>query len=148
MDGLHEDDSPILLSYLAFLELTNAANLGVFRNLLTREEASVFLRTFESNMQAGLFRLVPTSPLVWKVAGQLADAHTAKLGCRSLDILHAANALLVKAELFLTFDQRQLQSRRDSMHPIYLRKLDQNGKGRHPFAGYRPFFSKQSSGAR
>ena len=97
----------IFLSDLAFLEIVNATKLGIFRKLLTNDEALKLLATFESNIKSGPFRVVPTSPLVWKIAGQLAEAHTAKLGCRTLDILHAANALLLKAELFLTFDQRQ-----------------------------------------
>ena len=40
-------------------------------------------------------------------ARRLATAHTDRLGARAIDLLHVACALLLEAEVFLTFDQRQ-----------------------------------------
>ena len=40
-------------------------------------------------------------------ARKLSAAHTDRLGARAIDLLHVACALLLEAELFITFDQRQ-----------------------------------------
>lgn len=40
-------------------------------------------------------------------ANQLSAAHTEKLGLRAIDLLHAASALTLESELFLTTDERQ-----------------------------------------
>ena len=40
-------------------------------------------------------------------ARRLSTSHTDRLGARAIDLLHVACALLLEAEVFLTFDQRQ-----------------------------------------
>lgn len=40
-------------------------------------------------------------------ARRLSTTHTDRLGARAIDLLHVACALLLEAEVFLTFDQRQ-----------------------------------------
>jgi predicted nucleic acid-binding protein len=42
-------------------------------------------------------------------ATKLSTAHTERLGARAIDLLHVANALTLKTELFLTTDGRQAQ---------------------------------------
>lgn len=42
-------------------------------------------------------------------AGQLSTAYTERLGTRAIDLLHIACALMLKADFFLTADQRQAQ---------------------------------------
>jgi hypothetical protein len=56
----------------------------------------------------GIFAImpVPASALFAK-AGELADRHSARRGTRSLDLMHVAAALLLKAGVFLSFDDRQ-----------------------------------------
>ena len=97
----------ILLTDLTLTEATNAVYLGVFRRLLSEMEASQVLEELNSDIGAGVFRLVSPSPPMWNTARELSRAYVARIGCRSLDVLHAANALLLNAELFLTFDNRQ-----------------------------------------
>ena len=41
---------------------------------------------------------------------ELADRHSARLGTRSLDLMHVAAALLLKADVFFSFDERQRKS--------------------------------------
>jgi len=43
----------------------------------------------------------------FKYAIDLSRRHTKKTGSRSLDILHVASALSIKADRFLTLDERQ-----------------------------------------
>ena len=40
---------------------------------------------------------------------QRLSAHTPELGCRTLEIMHVACAVLLAPELFVSFDSRQLQ---------------------------------------
>jgi predicted nucleic acid-binding protein len=52
-----------------------------------------------------LTRTIPESAL--ELCADLAGRHGAKLGMRTLDSLHVACALELKAERFWTFDERQ-----------------------------------------
>ena len=38
---------------------------------------------------------------------ELSEAHTERVGCRTLDVIHVATALLLESEVFLTGDARQ-----------------------------------------
>jgi len=42
-------------------------------------------------------------------ARELSTAHTDRLGARAIDVLHVACALMLETEVFLTFDERQLE---------------------------------------
>ncbi len=44
---------------------------------------------------------------IYALAHELSDRHTPALATRSLDLMHVATALLVKARLFLPTDIRQ-----------------------------------------
>ena len=47
-------------------------------------------------------------PAALREAARLAQAHAAKIGCRSLDILHCALATVVTATAFVSSDTRQI----------------------------------------
>jgi hypothetical protein len=53
-------------------------------------------------------RVFPLPASAWDTARALSRSHTANLGCRSLDILQVAIALVVRADAFLTFDRNQV----------------------------------------
>jgi predicted nucleic acid-binding protein len=66
--------------------------------------------------------------ILWRAALQraadLSRRHTAVLGCRSLDVLHVASALELKAKHFLTFDRRQQRlAQATGMKPVLVSKL-------------------------
>jgi predicted nucleic acid-binding protein len=42
-------------------------------------------------------------------ANELSDNYSANLGCRTLDIIHVAAAILIGAREFVTFDARQAE---------------------------------------
>ncbi len=46
-------------------------------------------------------------PAIFETAIDLARRHAARIGARTLDTLHVASALELKAKHFWTFDQRQ-----------------------------------------
>ena len=98
----------VRLSQLGELEFRNALHLAVFRCELTAGDAALKKRLFLEDVAKGIFTItpVPASELFAK-SFELADRHSARLGTRSLDLMHVAAALLLKAETFLSFDERQ-----------------------------------------
>lgn len=99
------------LSQLGELEFRNALHLAVFRGELGANEAAPMQSLFQEDVAHGIFIItpVPASTLFAK-AMELADRHSSGLGTRSLDLLHVAAALLLKADIFLSFDERQRQA--------------------------------------
>ena len=98
----------VRLSQLGELEFRNALHLAVFRGELTAGDAALKKRLFQEDVANGIFAItpVPASRLFAK-AMELADRHSARLGTRSLDLMHVAAAVLLKANTFLSFDERQ-----------------------------------------
>lgn len=101
------------MSQLGELEFRNALHLAVFRGELTAADATSLQTLFQEDVANGIFIItpVPASTLFAK-AMELADRHSPGLGTRSLDLLHVAAALLLQADTFLSFDERQRQAAR------------------------------------
>ncbi len=99
------------LSQLGELEFRNALHLAVFRGELGANEVAPLQSLFQEDVANGIFIItpVPASTLFAK-AMELADRHSSGLGTRSLDLLHVAAALLLKADIFFSFDERQRQA--------------------------------------
>lgn len=98
----------VRLTQLGELEFRNALHLAVFRGELTAGDAAVKRRLFDGDVANGVFTIspIPTAGLFAKSL-ELADRHSAKLGTRSLDLMHVAAALLLKSDAFFSFDERQ-----------------------------------------
>lgn len=96
-----------LLTSLGEAEFTNAIELQVFRNQWTRREAQAVRTQFEQHQAVGVFRIEPLQPEVWERALLLSRRYTAKLGTRTLDIIHVAAALALNPDVFFSFDERQ-----------------------------------------
>jgi len=96
----------LYLTPLHELEFVNAVELAVFHNLLSRKEARSVLANFEQD-RGGMYALVPMPSEAYGRAEQLARHHSSALGTRSLDILQVAAALILRPEVFYTFDERQ-----------------------------------------
>ena len=54
---------------------------------------------------------------VWNRCRSLAEAHAAQTGCRTLDALHVASALVLGAHEFITSDHRQTALLAPGRHP-------------------------------
>lgn len=96
-----------LLTSLGEAEFTNAVELRVFRREWTRREARSVHELFLQHQAAGVFRMAPLGSEVWEKALILSRRHSAKLGTRTLDLLHVASALVLRPDVFYTFDERQ-----------------------------------------
>ena len=101
----------VRLSQLGELEFRNALQLAVFRGELTPSDAALKKRLFLEDVANGIFLItpVPASALYAKSI-DLVERHSAKLGTRSLDLLHVAAAILLKSGIFLSFDERQCKA--------------------------------------
>lgn len=61
----------------------------------------------EEHISAGRWISVPIPENAYDLCADLARRHGPKLGMKTLDTLHIACALELKAERFWTFDERQ-----------------------------------------
>ena len=97
----------LLLTPFSEVEFLNAVELIVFRKEWTRSQAKVVLDIFRQHQGAEVFRTIPVVPEIWEKALALSSRHSATLGTRTLDVLHVATALVVKPDMFFSFDVRQ-----------------------------------------
>jgi predicted nucleic acid-binding protein len=88
-------------------EWTHAIEQHVFRKAISRSEADRLLQRFQEHRAQNLWRDAPLPDQAFEVCAQLALRHAARLGVRTLDTLHVAAALELKARQFWTFDARQ-----------------------------------------
>jgi predicted nucleic acid-binding protein len=86
---------------------TRVVEHQVFMRLVSRSEADSCHERFQQHRESGLWVEVAMPESAFDVCAQLARRHGARLGLRTLDTLHVASALELKAERFWTFDERQ-----------------------------------------
>jgi predicted nucleic acid-binding protein len=81
--------------------------LRVFRKERTVRQTSESIAAFESDIAAGVLRVLPVPVSAWTVAQRVSRTLSTRLGTRSLDILQVAIAIVLRADTFLTFDRNQ-----------------------------------------
>lgn len=92
---------------LTELEFTNALELRVFHREFSAREARAVLGEFMQDLRGGVIRIEGLPTELFVLARRLSRAHTVKAGTRSLDILHVASAVLLRPDVFYSFDERQ-----------------------------------------
>jgi predicted nucleic acid-binding protein len=98
---------PLILTPLHRAEWAHALGQHQFRRTVTAEAANRAHAQFISDEAANLWREAPLAENAFELCTELARRYGAKLGMRTLDTLHVACALELKAERFWTFDERQ-----------------------------------------
>jgi len=99
----------VFLTPLAELELVNALELALFRRQFRAMEIRASQAALREDIAGGVYSLQPLPTAVFELATRIARRRSSRMGTRTLDILHVASALLLSAERFLTFDERQRQ---------------------------------------
>ncbi len=98
----------ILFSPLHELELTNAIQRQLFLGKIEFGIAQAALLRMKQDVDEEILSAVFFAPLeTFSEANRLALKFTGANGCRSLDLLHVASALVLKSKFFATFDQKQ-----------------------------------------
>jgi predicted nucleic acid-binding protein len=105
---LSHRNGPLPFTALHQLEVRNALRLGIFRHVITDEQAKAAAAAIDADLRNG--RLVRTTvkwPAVFRATLRLSEQHAAKTGTRSLDILRIASARALRMNELATFDSRQ-----------------------------------------
>lgn len=79
----------------------------LFRKQISSQEASTCHYYFQKNLNQGTYTRISFQGEEYSHALQLVQVHTAAIGCRTLDILHVALALLLGVGEFVTCHARQ-----------------------------------------
>ena len=100
--------APYALTQWQTLEIKNAIRLKAFRAEITAAEMNQSIAAFEQDIATGRWqRPAYAAAAVEQKADELSAGHSATLGCRTLDIIHVAAALVLGIKEFVTFDGRQ-----------------------------------------
>jgi len=97
----------VWLTPLHRAEFVHAVFLHVFRKAATAIEAEDAIKLLERDCASGVWQLVDLPAGAFAQSIDLAREYGPTLGVRTLDSLHVACALGLKAERFWTFDARQ-----------------------------------------
>lgn len=99
---------PVLwMTPLHVAESAHAIEQHVFRRAITRSEADRALQRAQDFHSRHLWKEAAMPDRAFALCAQLAHRYAARLGVRTLDTLHVACALELKADRFWTFDERQ-----------------------------------------
>ena len=98
---------PVILTALHRAEWAHALGQHQFRGTMAAEAARRADSQFVSDAAASLWREAALPENAFELCADLARRYGAKLGIRTLDSLHVACALELRAERFWTFDERQ-----------------------------------------
>jgi predicted nucleic acid-binding protein len=105
---VHYRAQAIQFTELHHAECVSALCLKQFRGECTATEVTGALKLLEDDLRAGvLLRVALEWNQVWKQCRCLTEAHAALTGCRTLDAIHVACALVLGAREFITSDYRQ-----------------------------------------
>jgi predicted nucleic acid-binding protein len=88
-------------------EIVHAIEQNVFRGNISASDAQELHSAFEQDRRTGIWMEIELPEKSFESAVRLARAHVAAIGTRTLDTLHIASALELKAQHFWTFDDRQ-----------------------------------------
>ena len=106
-DELLRSHSRISVTPFHRAEWAHAVAQHVFRGILTPLQADETYDQFDRDEAVGLWTGIAMPDHAYDVCADLARRYGPKLGVRTLDSLHVACALELKANRFWTFDERQ-----------------------------------------
>jgi len=100
--------TPYCLTRWQMLEVKNAIRLKEFRKEIMMLEMNQSIAALEQDIATRRWQRPDyITATVEAKAEELSVGHSAVLGCRTLDIIHAAAAVAIGVKEFVTFDGRQ-----------------------------------------
>ena len=88
-------------------EIAHVISQGVFRARFSPREADLAAQSFQCDCDTGIWQRIAFPPNAFAASVSLARRYGPRIGSRTLDSVHVACALELKAERFWTFDERQ-----------------------------------------
>jgi predicted nucleic acid-binding protein len=104
-----EAESALWLTPLHVVEVTHAIEQHVFWKKVTPENAVRLHERFKQHRESGFWQEVALPESAYARGIELAQRHCSRFGLRTLDTLHVASALELRASAFWTFDERQAE---------------------------------------
>lgn len=89
------------------VEISHAIAQQVFRGLMAADRVNKVYRDLSEDCASGVWTVTQFPEASFAKGAALTRSHVARLGTRTLDSLHLACALELKAQQFWTFDERQ-----------------------------------------
>ena len=108
-DRLMAGRPEIWLTPFHIAEWTHAVEQQVFRKVSSRSQADLVYRRFQEDRESRLWIEIAVPESAFDLCAQLARKHGAQMAIRTLDTLHVAMAIELKAKRFWTFDERQMK---------------------------------------
>lgn len=106
-DALLRQQPLVYITPFVLAEWAHALAGQVFRGQMSSSEAQQIDAEFANERKSGLWLGTAMPEHAFELCAELARRHGPKIGFRTLDSLHIACALELKAERFWTFDERQ-----------------------------------------
>ncbi len=97
----------VWLTPLNIAEFSHAIGQQIFLSKISSLESDQVRGHFENDRAAGLWLEAAMPEQAFERCAEIGHRYGPKLGIRTLDSLHVACALQLKAEQFWTFDERQ-----------------------------------------
>lgn len=105
-----DDGEPILINDFHLSEMTAAITLNKYRGECSTLQVERLLSSIDEDRNKGVLTFKGVDwPEAWRMCRSLAMEYAPSSGCRTLDTLHVACAVLLKADNFVSSDKRQLQ---------------------------------------
>jgi predicted nucleic acid-binding protein len=108
MTHMAKVSTPLLFTPLHRIEVRNAIRNATARSAITQEQQKKAFKQLDEDVREGLLvhqQLAWTE--VFRTADELSEKHSKTDGQRTVDLLHVAAAKVLKADRFLSLDNRQ-----------------------------------------
>jgi len=100
-------DEPLPIHEIQEMEFLNALRLKVYWGDFENDAAEQQIHYFKERMRKGLYYRPDLDRSALMSTFRDCSVFTAETGCRTLDVLHVATAMVLQADAFLTADERQ-----------------------------------------